>query len=437
MSDFKVKQIFIFSLIFSYFFFLVYLFPIHFPHEFQYAEPGNPWILQWKEFLKWHGRFLTHIPMRYTLQLGYPYFYIFKTIIIFSLFFVGLRVIEPKIYQCNRLKYFFLFSLFMLINCLFPFVSFMMYFGYDLAPLYTYYITAIFMILLLQYYLNIFKNKTNINIPVFCFIAFLTGASHEQAIALIPLIILIYFLLKIKSIPIPRWYWLSVPFFLLGFSIIMFTPGTNNRIILYAKAETWKFMGQTVNWLELGWQRYFYSLFRHIFITSDNWYSYPGFLPSTWHLQLLIFIFTFFNVKKYQSWLDNRVLFPLLFWVLSWFTCLVMAVSPMYHSTPVEFGKFFMYIALAGAIYYYFENTNSKMLLNLSFIFTFIVLTGQLIQVQPLLKAKREYFEIIEKIENNEVTNITLPQAKLGNILITEFGAGLPVKYPHISIISH
>jgi len=57
MLYFKIKRIIIFSLIFSYFFFLVYLF-------------------LWKEFL-------TYILMRHTLQSGYPYFYIFKTILIF------------------------------------------------------------------------------------------------------------------------------------------------------------------------------------------------------------------------------------------------------------------------------------------------------------------------------------------------------------------
>lgn len=203
-----------------------------------------------------------------------------------------------------------------------------------------------------------------------------------------------------------------------------------------AKAETWEFMGQTVNWIKLGWKRYFYSLFRHIFITSDNWYSYPGFVPSTWHLQLLIFIFTYLNIKKYQSWLNDYVLFPLLFWALSWFTCIVMAASPLYHSIPVEFSKFFI-DRVNGSNLLFFQNSNSKMLRNLSFIFTFITLTGQMLPVKHLLKTKREYFEIIRKIENNEISEITLPKAKLGNILITEFGEGLPVKYPHIPIFSN
>lgn len=114
----------------------------------------------------------------------------------------------------------------MLINALFHFATFMMYFGYDLVPLYTYYITAILMILFMQYYLNIFESKTNINIPVFCFIAFLTGASHKQAIAVLPMLLLIFILLKFKKITIPQWYWLSVLFFLAGFSVLAFSPGT-------------------------------------------------------------------------------------------------------------------------------------------------------------------------------------------------------------------
>ncbi|SFB67033.1 hypothetical protein SAMN02745150_00012 [Brevinema andersonii] len=108
----------------------------------------------------------------------------------------------------------------------------MMSFGYDLTPLCTYYITAILMILFIQYYLNIFKNETNINILIFCLIAFYTGASHEQAIAVFPVLLLTFILLKIKRITIPQWYWLSVPCFLLRSFIIMLTPSTNNCIIL-------------------------------------------------------------------------------------------------------------------------------------------------------------------------------------------------------------
>ena len=40
------------------------------------------------------------------------------------------------------------------------------------------------------------------------------------------------------------------------------SPGglSENRLIIYGNALEWEFFGQTLNWLELGWKRYFYSL---------------------------------------------------------------------------------------------------------------------------------------------------------------------------------
>ena len=427
------NKYFICFIIYGYILFLCFLFPMHYVHEFEYMKLGNPFYLQWQEFFQWHGRLLTHIPVRYTLQLGYPFFYIFKSFVITILFFVSLKSIDASIIIKTNRSFFLLLSIFLLVNALFPFTTFMMYYSSDLVPLYTYYITAILMIIYLQYYLNIFNNKTDINIYIFYLVAFLTGSTHEQAITMIPLLILVYILLKVKNVDIPYWYWYSIPFFLMGFSIILFAPGSNNRIGGYINTTEWEFMGQSIDWMELGWKRYFYSLYKHIFITTNPWYSGPGFVPSTWYLQILIFIFSYLNIKKYKSLLDNHILFPFIYWALSWGTCLIMLVSPSYHGIPVEFSKFFMYISLTASVYYFLKDCSVKIQTILTSLFLLIVFIGQGIQIPAIYKAKQEYLTLMKKIESGSITEIKHnPTAKIGNITIIKFGDNLYYKYPHI-----
>ncbi len=426
-TNYKLQTLF-YCLLFVYIFSLVYLFPIHGWDEFKYAESGNPIYLQWLEFLNWHGRLIIHILARYSLQWGYPSIYIIKSLVIFCLFVTSIKTISSK-------PSILLLSIFLFINALLPFAKFMQYYLTEVLNVYNYYIMAIFMMIYIQYYINIFQNKTTINVPLFCFIAFVTGSLHEMVIACVPFVITIYILLKIRKIDIPRWFWWSIPFFLLGFGIILLSPGNAVRLDSYGNAREWDFFGQTINWLELGWKKYFYGLIRNIFYRTPAWYTNPGFLPSSWYIQVLIFLFTYLNYKKFKNIWDMKILLPILYWLLSWYTCVVMSASPMYHSVPVEFSKFFLYISLTASVFYYLKEKSTRTQKIVSYLFLTVVLVGQGIQAPTIYKAKQEYLSIIEKIENGEITEVRLPRAMLGNTFIIEFGNGLPFKYPHIKII--
>ena len=398
-----------------------------------YAKSGNPFILQWEEVFQFHGRALTHLPARYVLQWGTVCFYISKTFVIAILFFVSLKTIDASALKNTNRSFFLLLSIFLFINALFPFTTFMMYYSMNLLYLFNYYIMAILIMIFLQYYINVFQNKVEINLVLFCMLSFLVGAVHEMAIALIPLIISVYILLKLTKINIPRWFWYSIPFFLLGFSVIITSPGNTLRIDTYANASEWEFFGQIINWKELGYKKYIYSFIRNIFYTSNNWYSNPGFLASTWYLQLLIFVFTFLNFKKYRSFLHSKILIPIIYWLFSWYTCIVMSASPMYYSATVEFSKFFMYISLTASIYYYLKRVSPKIQTVLLTLFLFVVFIGQGIQAPAIYKAKKEYLTLVEQIESRSITEVKHnPTAKMGNITIIKFGNSLYYKYPHI-----
>ena len=427
-------SIIFFLLVFIYILGLTSLFPMHWTHEMFYAKSGNPFILQWEEVFQFHGRLLTHIPARFAFQSGYPYFYIIKAFLIFSVFYTSLRIIYGKQWENkNYHSLFLLLSIFLFINAIFPVTTFMMYYATDTIFLFSYYFPGILILIFLQYYINILiNNDSEINIPIFCMISFLTGSSFEMSIACIPFIITIYILLKIKQIKIPYWYWYSLPFFFLGFSILLLAPGSNNRLTNYVNITEWSFFGQTLNWLDLGWKKYFYSLARHLF-DSSQWFNIPGFIPNTFLLQIIIFCFTYLNWKKYFNIWHKTILFPILYWLFSWYTCIVMSASPEYHLFAVEFSKFFMYISLTASIYYYLQNKSEKTQTILISLFLFVVFVGQGIQIPAIYKAKQEYLTLVEQIENGEITKLSydqLPKAKLGNITIITFGNGLSIKYP-------
>ena len=434
MLKYKYPIIF-FLLVFIYILGLTSLFPIHYAHEFEYNPPGNPFYLQWQEFFQRHGRFLVHIIARYTLKAGSLVFILVKSLIIFVLYFVSLKTIDSSIFKKFHLSFLMLLSVFLFINALFPFTTFMMYYSSDLLDLCNYYITASLIIIYIQYYINILCNKTEINVSLFCLLAFITGSLHEMVIACIPFIITIYLFCKVRKIAIPKWFWYSIPFFLLGFSVLLFAPGSSNRLTNYANTTTWGFFGQTINWLELGYEKYFYTLIKNIFYASPShiWYSAPGFLPSTWYLQLLMFFFTFLNYKHYKNIFHLKIVIPILYWLFSWYTCIVMSASPMYRHTPLEFSKYFMYIALTASVYYFLKNQSKKIQIICSSVFLVVVFVGQGIQIPAIYKAKQEYLTLVEQIENGSITEVKHnPTAKMGNITIIKFGNSLYYKYPHI-----
>ncbi|MGL4393909.1 MAG: DUF6056 family protein [Brevinema sp.] len=435
LDGLKNKSFLIFyGILFAYILGLTFLFPLHGWDEILYSKEGNPFVLQYQEFLNWHGRFFTHTLARMALQSHSSILVLSKALITFFLFYFSFKVIKPSMTRTITKQDFILVGFFFFINALFPTMTFMMYYGLETLPLFTYYIMAIFLLIFLQYYINLFQDKTTINLPIFLLIAFITGSLHEMVIAVIPFMILVYILLKINKKAIPSWFWLSLPFFLLGFSAILLSPGNAVRLDTYVNTSQWEFFGQTINWTELGFKKYIYAFIRHAFYTTSRWYSGPGFVPTSWYIQLLILLFNILNFRRIKNFFDPRILNSFLFFAFAWATVLVMSASPMYHSVPVEFSKFFLYLSLTIAFYYFIETKSIKLQTILATIFFLTVFIGQGIQIKPIFDAKQEYLALVKDLEEGKIDKITkLPTAKLGNVTIIKFGGGLPLKYPHVT----
>lgn len=134
-----------------------------------------------------------------------------------------------------------------------------------------------------------------------------------------------------------------------------------HRYCLYDKSKTWEFMGQTVNWIKPGWKRYFYSLFRPIFITSDTCVQLSR-IPTVYSASANInFSFYLLECQKNIN-LDCITIdcFCYCFGYYLGFICIVIAASLLYHSTAIVFSKFFMYIVLTAAIHYFFKTQTQK-----------------------------------------------------------------------------
>ena len=146
-----------------------------------------------------------------------------------------------------------------------------------------------------------------------------------------------------------------------------------------------------------------------------------------------MFFFTFLNYKHYKNIFHLKIVIPILYWLFSWYTCIVMSASPEYHLFAVEFSKFFMYIALTASVYYFLKNQSKKIQIICSSVFLVVVFVGQGIQIPAIYKAKQEYLTLVKQIENGSITEVKHnPTAKMGNITIIKFGNSLYYKYPHI-----
>lgn len=423
------------SIIFLYILTLSSLFPINTWHEFEYGTLGNPLILQWEEFFTKHGRLGIHLLARIILQLGDLPFYLTKTSIIWGLLFL----LTKHILSLSNTKYFLdtilCVSLLLFFMSLFPAQLFYFYYTIDFLYLSNYYLMAIFLIIFITYYFDLFNNQVEINRIVLYILAFITGSLHELVITCIPLIITIYIILKFQKKTIPSWFWKPIPFFILGFSLLLLSPGGYDRIAYYANASQWDFFGQTINWLELGWKRYWYSLLKHLFYTSSQWYQSPGYIPSTLFLQLFLAMITLLNYQKFKTFQHNKIIYPILWWIFSWYTCIVMSASPMYYWILVEFSKFFLYLALTMSIYYYLQHSKQQLKIIIISVLLVFILVGQGIQIPSLYKARQEYLQLVNQIEKGESIALSkekLPTAYFGTIKIFTFGSGLIYKYPHL-----
>jgi len=426
-SNINKKWYFIFSSPFLILLFSNLIFPITYDDDFIYSKVGNPFLLQWEQYFTWHGRFITHSLNRIVLQLGYPYTDIITSFLGLLLLILSYFHINPYFLQKFSFKDKALFILLsvMIFSLLggswtsFTQTTFFM----------SYYFTIILLLFFLIPYRLIFedsKYKPNINYIII--MGLLAGTSHEQAIAILPILFLLAIILHCKKIAIPFWYWIGVGTFCIGFLFLFLAPSTTsvNRLVNYGNAENWVFMGQKLNWLNLGWKRYFYSLFNWLFLHTYAW------IPQGMIYFIIFGIFFIKNLKStadtsYPKLLDNKNILPLLYFILAWGIVCVMMFSPLYYQAACNMGLIFLFIAVVSTLYYYNFSIRSLKYIKICSIIIGAIIWG--IQVPAWIIYYNEYNDVVKIIQKTQTLgkNKAIVKPFTQFIINTPFGGITPV----------
>ena len=200
----------------------------------------------------------------------------------------------------------------------------------------SYRFTIALVLLFLVPYLKTFANKDDSpSLMTFIPLSFLAGATHEQVIVVIPLLVMMALIGKLLKKSIPLWYWIGLVIFSLGYSTVLMSPGglSENRLIIYGDVLEWEFFGQTLNWLELGWKRYFYSLAKVLWVWIPHCIGFVVFF-----ITILIL-----SIKKLKSFSFELVPSVFLF-LLGQTIIIVMMFTPRFTSGPMALGENFVVI---------------------------------------------------------------------------------------------
>lgn len=406
-----------FAIFIVFFYFLAWLCPLPISGEDDYLHSmrGNPFLLQWQQYISLHGRYFTHVLLRITLQAREPFMYLAKTIIVFFLFLISIHQINPYFWKQDSPLSFFSATLFLSFCLLMMGTTFYMFAYTEYTPIFSNFLSILFILWFFSYYRVLFDNNNqSISLPIFIVVSFFTGATHEQAAVLFPMIIIVYLLLRLKKISIPFWFWIGPIVFLLGYLIVILAPNSADRIHTYANATEWQWInGTTIDWTALGWKRYLYSWVRHVFMTIDPYWG-PGYLPSTGPLHIVFFFFFYLVSRKVKNILALPLLIPALYYIFSWGLVSIMMFSPIFHNSSIDFCRFFLYIALMGIISSYVSSyqLSKKIIKTCSFTLLSVLLIGISIQIPAYYSARNRYIQIrsiFEKAYKSGETSVIIP----------------------------
>lgn len=342
-TNFFNRQIIFLTAMFVLLLFSNLIFPIVYDDDFFYSAAGSPFALQWAQYLgNWHGRLISHIPLRLILQWGTPFTDIAVSLLALLFFITAYMQINPRFLFSNDSKDFHLFVILTVLLYAFIPVSCTAY------GMTTFFMSNIFALTLVFIFLipysSLLRGK-NINPKILPFFAFIAGASHEQAVVILPLLtFLLIFLKWVQKREVPQWFYTGMACFFLGMLVILLSPSTfqKERLLGYGNAENWEFMGQYLNWINLGWKRYFYSLMNWMFFTKTG----AAFVPNVWPY---LIVFCILLTKLFYK--NKALIFHSLFYFMgSWALIFVMMFSPLYYQANLIFGIVFMMISIVSLL---------------------------------------------------------------------------------------
>lgn len=326
------------------------IFPVTFDDDFAYAEIGNPFLLQWKEYLSWHGRYISHTLLRFILQSG------FQDIIISifgSLFpFIAYLHVNSNYYQDNNPKD--VASFLILSSLLYAFIGV----SWSTYGMTTFFMSNIFaqmtiLLFLLPYRFVINNPSYTPNLFYLFIIGIIAGSIHEQGVIIIPLLGILALFLYLKKTPPPLWFFLGCGAYFVGNLFLFLAPSmlSDYRLTTYIDIANWEFLGKTYNWLELGYKRYWYSLLNWMLFVKNG----SAFILSGGIYIVITLILMINNIKKEKTWTSPMTISSTIFFIASFAVIAAMMFSPLYYQANLNWGLIYLFIALIIAYRQYIQ----------------------------------------------------------------------------------
>ncbi|MCG9941585.1 DUF6056 family protein [Providencia rettgeri] len=375
-------QYFVLFIPFVLIFIIEYLTPMQ-SDDFVYYIKGNSLSIHLDHYFSWSGRFVSDYFS--TLILSADSQLLKSTVIaailtatLFLIVKMGDRLNAPN----NRFYLQFL-SLFFIYWVTTPNVGQIVFWVVGAGN----YLVTNFFVVLFLYALMRYINKKK-GITLLLFVSFFAGCSNENTtwiVLLISLITSCYFFIREKK----KVLFLSTLLVLIGFSVLIFSPGNFHRAAL------------ATEFYELG-------LLEKIWLFLSE--KLPYALSKTWIplLVSLVLLTTFINTKKYKNFYLS-----LLFIALGLLSTISMVASPSFPTRALSGPHLFYIISCSFSISYTLTSKNIKSLSILfvistlaliSFIFSYIQIVFSYNSVKTQEKIRN--YEIHKKLITNEQTNV-------------------------------
>ena len=305
ISSLEIQKQYYYLFLGIYLFFLLFsfIYPPFNPDSVRYGLPGNPFVLQYYDYIGYnyngqafvHGRYLTHVLLRIILQVPDPLMNILFSLILTGIVLIYTLAIKLDFYKKYNKNFIYTFIIFFSLLLLLPRILLAEWFVHA-HPISNFLSMGLILLFLMPYRALLSSNSSKentFNIVLFIILGIVAGSTHEQAVAVPFFLIGFYIYLSYQKHFIPKWYWIGFVAFCIGLFFVLFPAGNIERINTYGGGLNWEFMGNTYNWSELGVEKYFYTFVKHFLL--------GGYITTGFLIVLLLLFYGYCYIRKKET----------------------------------------------------------------------------------------------------------------------------------------
>lgn len=254
---------------------------------------------------------------------------------------------------------------------------------------------------------NFFLHKSKIYYGIFICLGILAGMTNENTVlAIVGMILISYFLHRIKAIDTispPNWFWIGLPFLLIGYFYLLLSPSTKMRRDYYLQAYGISQQGISDYILKAP------ELIIQYFSNSKN----------LLFVFLLFALLLFYINRKGKQDLHNKnnIRISIFLFLISFSSVAVLIFAPYFESRTLLLNWFFLFAIIANFMYEFYP---LKKLIILS---TIPVLLFGLLNLSKLSICT---FNLSIEAQNRKVNIIEQTKNGLSEIIIDRYSTSCP-----------